>query len=206
MGKSPTGSRQPGWGDSNSSRLLKWCLVAAGWRADLRFLGTGCDRWCPLHSPICRSRVYLACTAATSADGAGMLWAKVTHGAPDEGSGFGGRRVCLRLPRVAGRPDRNPRPSMPRPSQTTFPSRNSSSSEAVARSLVPKVIALASVTNGTGPAVAMDEDVVASAVLSSFWVLQPAADAVRILSRTTCFISHRTTTRIVLPPHASFGT
>jgi hypothetical protein len=68
-----------------------------GWRAGLRFLGTGCDRWCPLHSPICRFRAYPACTATTSADGAGMLWAEVTHRAPDEGSGFGGRRVCLRL-------------------------------------------------------------------------------------------------------------
>jgi hypothetical protein len=64
---------------------------------------------------------------------------------------------------------------------------------------VPKVIALASVTNGTGPAVGMDEDVVASAVLLSFSVLQPAAGAVRMLSRITCFISHRTT-RIVCPP------
>jgi hypothetical protein len=26
-----------------------------------------------------------------------MLWAKVTHRAPDEGSGFGGRRAGLRL-------------------------------------------------------------------------------------------------------------
>src|SRR5829696_2626400 len=94
----------------------------------------------------------------------------------------------------------NPRPSMPSPSHTTFPSRNSSLPEAAAKSLVPKVMALASVTNGPGPAVAMDEDVVASAVLSSLSVLQPAADAVRMLSRTTCFISHRTTTRIVLPP------
>jgi hypothetical protein len=94
----------------------------------------------------------------------------------------------------------NPRPSIPSPSHTTVPSRNSSPSEAAARSLLPKVIARASPTNGTGPAVAMDEDVVASAVLSSRSVLQPAAGAVRRLSKTTCCISHRTTARIVSPP------
>jgi len=67
-----------------------------GCRADLRFLRTGRDRSCSLHSPACRSGVYLACSAATSADGAGMLWAKVTHRAPDERRGLGGRRVRLR--------------------------------------------------------------------------------------------------------------
>jgi hypothetical protein len=86
-----------GWEIRTLARRLKWCLIALGWQANLRFLRTGRDRWCPLPSPICRSRVYLACTAATSADGAGMLWAKVAHRAPDERPGFGGRRVCLGL-------------------------------------------------------------------------------------------------------------
>jgi hypothetical protein len=60
------------------------------------------------------------------------------------------------------------------------------------------------VTHGPGPAGATEEDVVASAVLSSLSALQPAAGAVRRLSRTTRFISHRTTTRMV-PPHDSLG-
>ena len=93
----------------------------------------------------------------------------------------------------------NPRPSIPSPSPTTFPSRNSSPCEAAARSLLPKVIVRASATNATGPAVAMDEDVVASAVLSSRSGLQPAAGAVRRPSRTTCF-SRRTRTRTASPP------
>jgi hypothetical protein len=52
-----------GWGDSNSGRLLKHCLVAASLPAGLRFLTTGGARWCPLHSPTCRLRVYPVCTA-----------------------------------------------------------------------------------------------------------------------------------------------
>jgi hypothetical protein len=36
-----------------------------GWRADLRFLGTGCDRWCPLHplsaGPACTHCVPAGC-------------------------------------------------------------------------------------------------------------------------------------------------
>jgi hypothetical protein len=40
-------------------------------------------------------RLSLACSAATSANGAGMRWAKVAHRAPDEGCGVGGRRVGL---------------------------------------------------------------------------------------------------------------
>lgn len=39
---------------------------------------------------------YLACTAATSTDGAGMRWAQIAHRAPDERPGFDGRRTCLR--------------------------------------------------------------------------------------------------------------
>jgi hypothetical protein len=80
---------------------------------------------------------------------------------------------------------RKPRPSLARPSHATFPSRNRSLSEAAARSLLPKVIALASATKTTGPVVAVDEEVVASAGLLSLSVLQPAAGAVRRLSRTT---------------------
>ena len=65
---------------------------------------------------------------------------------------------------------------------------------------MPKVIALASATNVPGPAVAMEEDVVASAVLSSLSALQPAVGAVRRLSKAICFISHRTTAGMGFPP------
>jgi hypothetical protein len=149
-------------------------------------------------------RVYPPCTAATSADGVGMRWAKVTRTTvlTKAVASVVARCASDRTSRWTTRP--NPRPSMPRLSHTTFPSRNSSPSEAAARSLLPNVIALASATNRTGPAVAMDEDVVASAVLSSLSALQPAAGAVRRLSRTTCFISHRTTARIA-SPHDSLG-
>jgi hypothetical protein len=95
---------------------------------------------------------------------------------------------------------RKPKPSKPRPSHTTLPSRNSSPSEAPARSLVPKLIALASATKAVDLAGAVDEAVVAaSAVLLLCW-LQPAPGSVRTPSRATYLASHRTTTRISFRP------
>jgi hypothetical protein len=84
-----------GQGDSNPgppSTVVPGRSWAAGLTCDSLEPVITAGARCP---PICRSRAYLACTAATSADGAGMLWAKVAHRAPDERPGFGGRRVCF---------------------------------------------------------------------------------------------------------------
>jgi hypothetical protein len=93
---------------------------------------------------------------------------------------------------------------MPRPSHTTFPSRNNSPAEAAARSLVPKLIARTSASKAAGPAVAVDREVVvASAVrLSRCW-LQPAPGSARTPSRATHLVSHRTTTRTLFRPSDS---
>jgi len=151
-------------------------LVVADSRAELRFLGTGRD-----HSP--RQPMAPACA------GQRLRTALLTKAVA---SMVVGRASDCTSRWITRRP---PRPSMPRPSHTTFPSRNSSSSEAAARSLEPKVIALASATKRPGPVVV----VVTSAVLSLFSWLHPAPGSATTPSRATYFISHRTTARILAP-------
>jgi len=65
---------------------------------------------------------------------------------------------------------------------------------------LPKVIVLASATNGPGPVVAVDVDVVASLVLLLVSALQPVPGSAKTPSRVTYLVSHRTTGRIVSPP------
>ena len=133
-------------------------------------------------------------------DGAGLLWAQVPHRAPDQGCRLVGRRVASdRTSRWTTR--RKPKPSMPGPSHTTLPSRKSSPSEAPPRSLVPKVIALASATKAVDLPIGVDEDVaLASALLLSLYWLQPEPGSVRTPTRATYLASHRTTTRICFRP------
>jgi hypothetical protein len=93
---------------------------------------------------------------------------------------------------------RTPRSSMPKPSQTTIPSRNRSSSEAAARSLVPKLIALTSAMKRPGSAVGVDKEVVVASLLLTW--SHPAPAKLRRPSRTTCLISQRITGPKLVPP------
>jgi hypothetical protein len=61
-----------------------------------------------------------------------MLWVKATHRAPDEGSGFGGRRVCLQLHKSLDDPTEPKALDAQAVAHNFFPSRNSSPSEAAA--------------------------------------------------------------------------
>jgi hypothetical protein len=132
-----------------------------------------------------------------------MLWARLrtallTNALASVAVGRASDRTSLWTTRL------KPKPSMPKPWHTTFPSRNRSLSEAAARSLVPKAIALASATNAVGPGV-VDEDVVASAVLVLLCWLQPVLGSARTPSRRTGFISQWTIARIVSPPLAALS-
>jgi hypothetical protein len=73
---------RPGW--RSNLRSGSRCLVAGstGSRGDCAHIRQRRPRW----------RV----PPPRSTDDAGVLWAEIAHRAPDEGPGFGGRRVCLR--------------------------------------------------------------------------------------------------------------
>lgn len=133
-------------------------------------------------------------------DGTGLRWAQVAHRVPDKRPGFSGRGACLR-----------PHQSLDDPAEAQaldaqavthdLPSRNSSPSEAAARSLVPKVIALASATKVAGRAMVRDDDVVVASDVSSLLPPpHPAPSKAKRPSGTTCTFNHPATCRTVLPP------